>query len=343
VSSPEITVVIPSLNRWDMLERTLWGVLRQEDVDVDVLVVDDGSSDETPRRLFEHPDPRVRTLRHARPLGVARARNDGLAAVRAPWTAFLDDDDLWAPRKLREQLDAAAAADAVMAYSASVVVDERLVPIARDPAPPAAELLSALIGHNAIPGGCSNVIARTEALVRLGGFDPALSMIADWDLWLRLAADGPAGACEQVHVAYVDHGASMHVEGAAVIPRELRYLRDKHAALVAGRKRELGSRSWFLLWGANSQRVAGHRWPAVRSYLRTAVTNGSPGALQRAVVGVFTDRLARRDVAEAAGPIAAAPEWLRAYTQAPAWNGATPMSDPSPGAARGCTSQARAR
>ena len=64
-------------------------------------------------------------------------------------------------------------------------------------------------------------------------------MLADWDLWIRLARSGPAARCEQPHVAYLDHGASMHVQQADLAPAELAYLAEKHPELVeesAGRR-----------------------------------------------------------------------------------------------------------
>ena len=86
--------------------------LAQRDVDVEVVVVDDGSDEDGRRALEALTDSRVRVVRHATREGQSRARNTGIEAARGEWIAFLDDDDLWSPDKLREQLDAAAVADA---------------------------------------------------------------------------------------------------------------------------------------------------------------------------------------------------------------------------------------
>src|SRR5690349_9916448 len=98
---PEVTVVVPTRDRHARLAATLAGVLRQRDVDLEVVVVDEASSPP----VGASADPRVRVLRHDEPQGVARARNAGLSAAQGAWVAFCDDDDLWGPEKLRRQLD----------------------------------------------------------------------------------------------------------------------------------------------------------------------------------------------------------------------------------------------
>src|SRR3954454_1126760 len=125
---PEVSVVIPTRNRWDLLSRSgLPAALMQKDVDVEVIVVDDGSTDETGARLatLESEDSRVTVIRHDARQGVASARNRGIAEAQAAWIAFLDDDDLWAPEKLRRQLDRAEETRAGFVYGAAIVLDNR--------------------------------------------------------------------------------------------------------------------------------------------------------------------------------------------------------------------------
>ena len=104
----DVTVVIPSHNRRELLHRTLRSVLAQEDVALTVLVVDDGSADDTEASVEALHDPRVTVLRHPVPAASSAARNTGIARATTTWLAFVDDDDLWAPGKLRAQLDALA-------------------------------------------------------------------------------------------------------------------------------------------------------------------------------------------------------------------------------------------
>ena len=105
----EVTVIIPTHNRRALLARTLHSVLAQRDVDLEVVVVDDGSSDGTATAVAGLADDRVSVVRHPQPRGVSAARNTGIEKASSPWLAFVDDDDLWAPGKLRSQLDAIAA------------------------------------------------------------------------------------------------------------------------------------------------------------------------------------------------------------------------------------------
>jgi glycosyltransferase involved in cell wall biosynthesis len=227
---PEISIVIPTRNRWSTLSQTLTGALRQTGVQLEVIVVDDGSTDETPSRLAELGEPRVRTVRHETSRHVAAARNSGIAAARGEWIGFLDDDDLWAPSKLRAQLDAAAADDALFAWCAGLVVDERRAVTETWEAPDPADILPRLLRGNWMPAGASNVIAKAEVVRRLGGFDEDLKHFADWDLWIRLAAAGRGAACPEPLVAYVRHRENMILIDSRGLVGELRELLGKHRA-----------------------------------------------------------------------------------------------------------------
>ena len=228
--APEVTVVIPTRGRWPLLSVTLESALAQEGVEHEVVVVDDGSRDETAVRLADLRDERVRVVTNERPRGASAARNRALAEARGEWVAFLDDDDLWAPAKLREQLAAAAAAGADFAYAAAVVVDERYVPFHAPALPDPAKLADALRRANVMPAGSSNVIARAALLRALGGLDERFSELDDWDLWLRLAHAGRAATCPEVLVAYVEHTENMPSARQTDLVAELELLLRKHAS-----------------------------------------------------------------------------------------------------------------
>src|SRR5207248_11798235 len=136
--------------------------------------------------LADWPDPRVTVCRREVSGGVAAARNVAIERAHGEWLAFLDHDDLWAPRKLREQIDRAqTGADWV--FSAAVLVDEACRVTRLVPAPPVAELRRELGRRNHMPAGQSNVVARTACVRDLGGFGADNATQADWGMWIRLA------------------------------------------------------------------------------------------------------------------------------------------------------------
>jgi glycosyltransferase involved in cell wall biosynthesis len=207
---PQVTVVIPTHNRRLLLLRTLHSVLAQRDVEIEVVVVDDGGSDGTAAAVAEVTDSRMTLVRHPKPRGVSAARNSGIEKATAPWLAFVDDDDLWAPYKLRSQLDAIAAHPAAAWSCAGAVnIDRecRLIWWAEPPSDP--DLDRELLARNVIPGGGSGVLASRELVTAAGGFDEALSNLADWDFYTRLALRAPAAAVSGPLVGYYVHRQGM--------------------------------------------------------------------------------------------------------------------------------------
>ena len=138
---------------------TLRTVLWQRDVELEVIVVDDGSVDGTSDAISALDDGHIRSIRHDTPLGVSIARNHGVDVARGQWVAFLDDDDLWAPNKLEAQIEAAAASDATWCYAGAVKIDRVNRSSAGRP-PTAGTVMARLPRLNLVPGGCSGVIAN---------------------------------------------------------------------------------------------------------------------------------------------------------------------------------------
>jgi glycosyltransferase involved in cell wall biosynthesis len=281
----EITVVIPTRNRWDRLERTLHGALGQDGVEVEVIVVDDGSTDVTGAMLRAHEDPRVHVITHAQSLGVAATRNHGIREARTEWIALLDDDDLWAPSKLSVQLAAARETNADFVYCAAAHVDADLRVILIEAAPDPDSLAALMLSYNAMPAGSSNVIVRRSLLVELGGFDVRFFHLADWDLWLRLSQGATGAACDEVLVGYVKHADNMVENRERDLFAELGDLAAKHREASRAYGREF-DRAAVAKWVAATHRRAGRRTDAAAAYLR-AVRLGdrrSLGSLLRMLV-----------------------------------------------------------
>jgi GT2 family glycosyltransferase len=285
----EVSVVIPTRSRWRLLsEAALPAALAQVDVDHEVIVVDDASEDETAVRLGAIEDPRLRVIRREHPSGVAAARNAGIEAARGEWVSFLDDDDVWSPRKLRAQLDAAAVAGGDFAYSAGAGLDAGRNYLFAVAPPDPATITSRLLRWNVIWCGCSNVAARTALVRTLGGFDEQLFQLADWDLWIRLALSGRAAAVPEVHVGYVMHADNMLLTHRRDVFPELERLERKHAA-AASAFGVAPDRALFSRWVARGHRLAGRNGEAARTYLRSARRNGDAGAAVRALTSLLPE------------------------------------------------------
>ena len=290
-SAPEVSVVIPTRDRQGLLQRALGAALGQHDVELEVVVVDDGSRDRTQEVLREMTDRRLRVVTHRESRGVAAARNAGISESSGEWLAFLDDDDVWSPHKLRVQLDALAATGASFAYGAAVDIDERGSISRLDSPPPPENLLNDLLRHNVIPAGSSNVVAHARLLREVGAFDERLSHAADWELWIRLAAAGRPAACEEILVAYSLHPQNMLIVEPTRISRELAYVAAKHERLADALDVSF-DRSAYFRWVADGHRRAGRRLSAASAYARAAVTGGGPKDLFRAGFALAGSRMA---------------------------------------------------
>jgi glycosyltransferase involved in cell wall biosynthesis len=312
-------VVVSTRDRWQLLaSNALKAALLQEHVDIEVIVVDDGSTEDAPRGLPGLGDPRVRLVRHAQPRGVAATRNTGAREAVGDWVAFLDDDDLWAPTKLRRQLDAVETTGADFAYAGAVWVDQRRQLVHGHAPPSTGRLGRELLCWNVLWGGASNVIARRELLQTLGGFDEAFFQLADWDLWIRLALSAPAAVVEDVLVALVVHPQSMLLVDSRDVFVEFERLAAKHRD-AAARAGVAFDRARFARWVAGGHLRAGRRRAAARAYVTGTAAAGNmlraAGALVGATVFARLSTL-RRYVPGALRPgerVATRPGWLDLY------------------------------
>src|SRR4051795_10366057 len=158
IATGRVTVIIPTRNRPDHATRAVRSALGQVGVDCDVVVVDDGSDAETAARLAALDGDRVTVLRHPVSLGLSTARNAGIAAVDSRWVAFCDDDDLWAPTKLRAQLEAIASTSGSRWSTTGVVsVDDQLTVLGAQRPPASGDVAALMLTHNAVPAGGSTV------------------------------------------------------------------------------------------------------------------------------------------------------------------------------------------
>jgi glycosyltransferase involved in cell wall biosynthesis len=207
----DVSVVLPTHNRRLLVSQAVNSILRQEGVSLELIVVDDGSTDGTGPWLERMAlrDPRIKVVHHESPRFLPNARNAGVGQATGRWVAFCDDDDLWAPDKLASQLAALRASSTRWGCTGVVVIDDGLE----------------IIGHLHVEGGAafprllevntirvSSAIAELGLIREVGGFDPSLRASEDWDVWIKLAQHSPLTAVDRPLVAYRQGAQSMSMD-----------------------------------------------------------------------------------------------------------------------------------
>ncbi|WP_338104910.1 glycosyltransferase family 2 protein [Modestobacter muralis] len=310
-----MTAVIPTHNRLDLLLRTLASVRAQSGVEMAVVVVDDGGSDGTTDALREMDLPGVRVLRHDRSKGVSAARNAGLAQVATRFTAFVDDDDLWAPTKTADQLAALQVTPgARWSCSGALHVDRALDVITYHAPPGSGRVDAELLRMNVIPGGGSGLLMETALAREVGGFDETISILADWDFNLRLGLASPVAAVDRPLVGYFVHSDSMFHDPLGVM-RELGHLAEAHGQLSDGRAFAADRAWWYSsMWGM--ARALGDRRAAAQ-LARDALRTLPPGAVLHLLLGKVRGRLDRWRLPPTTRALPAGTGWLDGFRDAP--------------------------
>lgn len=212
---PKVSVIIPTYNRAHLLRRAVLSVQAQTLPDWEVIVVDDCSTEDIAGALAEFDDRRIRLIRHPVNRGAPAARNTGIASASAPWIAFLDSDDEWLPEKLARQwrLVRGGADAPLLIYSGFEKVGWP-----RQPSPPTrrGHVFIDLLEENFV-GTCSTPLVRNQALQSVGGFDTEMRSCQDWDLWLRLARQGPFDFVAETLVRYHHQPDSITMNRAAFV------------------------------------------------------------------------------------------------------------------------------
>lgn len=205
-----VSVVIPCFNYARFLGEAIESVLAQTAAPREIIVVDDGSTDDSTTVARRYGSAVVLLELHRE--GVARARNHGIEASKGSVLAFLDADDAWAPRKLEAQLQRLDAERVGLVYCGVAFVDERGVVQATSTRGRSGRVLRdfALMRDVGSMGGGSGCLIPRAALDRVGRFDERLSTSADWDLFRRLATHYDFEYVPETLVRYRLHGSGMH-------------------------------------------------------------------------------------------------------------------------------------
>ena len=200
-NKPLVSVIIPTKNRCRLLVRAIESVWEQTWKNMEVIVVNDNSTDDTAAVLEEKYGERITVFHNKESQGGAVARNQGIAQAKGKYIAFLDDDDTWVAEKTETQINAlelnpAASVITCSYYSIHANGRKNIVRVSFNP-----ELL---LQDNYL-GGASMYLATKENLEKIGGFTPGLRSGQDWDLLIRLYEIGQIQVTDIPLVNYYEH------------------------------------------------------------------------------------------------------------------------------------------
>lgn len=258
-TGPLVSIVLPVRNRSETIGAAIESVLAQQYHDWELFVIDDGSTDTTPeivQRYADH-DPRI-TLLKGPATGVCAARNTGIRASTGEYVAFLDSDNVWLPELLVASVAALEQGDAIAVHAVVELIDDdgRRRYLAYD-----GDRDDLIHGGNFID--LNTLVARRDAVDRIGGFDEALRRWVDYDLVIRLAELGRLQLLPFVGVAYTETTATGRISTIEVDGWEQRaltkYLIDWPAVEHGVAAREAGLVSIVMLsyadWWASLRAV----------------------------------------------------------------------------------------
>jgi len=233
-----VSVVIPTYNRANVLANSIESVLAQTYKDYELIVVDDGSTDDTAELMQKYlEDERVRYIQLEKNAGVSNARNVGAQNAMGEWIAFQDCDDHWRPQKLEKQMAFIKAnPNCGLLYSAyEFHMPDNPEAIKVPQGVCSGELVNALLIHNRI--GAPTVLVQKKLFIDLGGFDLSYPALEDWDFAIKAAI--------ATEIGYVDEPLvdAHYTEGS--ISRSVFNYYQARCMLIASYRGELEKRNLF--------------------------------------------------------------------------------------------------
>ncbi len=267
-----VSVIIPAYNAAEFILATIESVRAQTFPDWELIVIDDGSTDNTRSLVATCTDPRVHLFSYPN-AGVSTARNRAFSHAQGEFIALLDADDLWSADKLADQVAALQSSpQGLLVYSRTYLMShsgDRISPV-RMPRLPQGNVYPDLLQHNFMING-SSALVRRQAWIEAGGFDPDLTQGEDWEFYCRVAALGQVVAVPKPQIFYRQRRSSTsyrleELERATLntidrifqnAPPELKFLKRHaqanlyqtitrmHLAQVTDRKQVLRARSYI--------------------------------------------------------------------------------------------------
>jgi glycosyltransferase involved in cell wall biosynthesis len=190
MQTPKVSVIIITYNRAQLLKTAMQTVLAQTFEDFELLIIDDGSPDDTENTVKSFHDPRVRYVKHAQNQGEGGARNTGIQHAEGEYIAFLDDDDEWLPNKLQLQVRLLDAQPKQVGFVHSALINfyadtGEEVEKKRSVEAVSGQVFDRLLQENFVI--LSTVMARKACFDAVGPFDLSIPAGLDYDMWVRLS------------------------------------------------------------------------------------------------------------------------------------------------------------
>lgn len=285
-SGPRVSVVLPTYNRADVVDRAIESVLDQTYTGFELVVVDDASTDDTDAVVGAFDDDRIRYVEHRENRGASAARNTGIRAATGEIIAFQDSDDVWGAEKLERQVAVFDRTDGEVGVVYTGTWrdrdgERRYVP-GPGVDPKSGDVRDALFAQNFVTTQAAAV--RAPCFERVGTFDEDLPALVDWELWLRVA--------EHYEFRYVDEPlVTAHVRADSISRMDDRKVRARERIVRKHRDRfprkQLARQ---LFWVGHGCLKVG-RPTAGRRYLTEAMrTDWRLRYLAAAVLSVFGSR-----------------------------------------------------
>lgn len=216
-SSFRVSVVIPTHNRAQTIERAIQSVLSQDVENLEVIVVDDASTDNTEQVIKALGDQKIRYIRHETNKGAPAARNTGIAAACGDLIAFQDSDDEWMPDKLAKQMQLfeASGSNADVVYSGFLRQSLNIQTYIPGPwvTVRQGDILQQLIQGNFV--STQTMVLRRECFEKSGVFDEQMPRLQDWELAIRLAKHYPFHLIDEPLVIAYETAGNISSDDAA--------------------------------------------------------------------------------------------------------------------------------
>jgi len=208
-NDPTVTVLMAVRNGERHLRAAVESILEQTFPDFEFLIVDDASVDATRTVISSYDDPRIRLVENPEHQGLTASLNRGIKLARGRYLARMDADDLSAPERLERQVGFLEAhPECALVATDARKIDSNGVEVGVAHTPPSAEATRRLLRRgNCITHG--TVMIRTDALRRVGAYDPSMERSQDYDLWLRMSEQSDLGTLPEYLYSWREHEASI--------------------------------------------------------------------------------------------------------------------------------------